>query len=316
MKTIRIGTRGSALALWQAQRVAQLLDGPSLIKVLKTSGDKNPTVAIGDKNPVGFFTKEIERALLEFQVDVAVHSLKDLPIDMHSGLALGAVLERDDAGDILLVRPDALDADRTLPVKPAGTVGASALRRKALLAHFRADLEALPIRGNIPTRISKCVNGDYDALLISRAGPERLGLDVSPLLAFDLNPLWWPGSPGQATVAAQIRADDHEVMERIAALDHAETRQRVELERSLHSAYGGGCHTPFGAYCYMDADSVSVVLASLNSNSKLTLARFRSSNGEDVYQMAKEWIAGGSLHSNFDPAKEGHWLCRPAQWLS
>ncbi len=313
MKTIRIGTRGSALALWQAQHVADLLQGPSVIKVVKTSGDKNPEVALGEKNPVGFFTKEIEKALLEFRIDVAVHSLKDLPIRMHPGLALGAVTPRDEAGDILLIRPDALDNRELLALKSRKIIGASSLRRKALVAHFRPDLKAVPIRGNIHTRIDKCISGQYDALLLSRAGPERLGLDVSPLLPFDLNPLCWPGSPGQATIAVQVRVEDQQALKMVRELDHPGSRMRVELERSLHSVYGGGCHTPFGAYSWMEQDRICVVVAAVNENSELSLGRFQDSNVKNTLKAAKEWIVGGCEKSNFHPLREGTWLCRPAQ---
>ena len=289
-RCLRVGTRGSALARWQAEAVRAGLAGPSELTVVATAGDRQPDAPLGADNPAGFFTKEIERALLDGRVDLAVHSLKDLPIVQPPGLELAALLPRDAPADLLLLRPEALDAARDLPLLPGAVVGASSMRRQALLGALRPDLQPRAIRGNVPTRIDKCRRGDYDAVLLSRAGPERLRLEFAPLLGFDLNPECWPGSPGQAVVAVQARSDDAEARRRAAAIDCAATRRLVAAERALHAVFGGGCHAPFGAYASAGPAGFSLVVAAPDAEQRMRLERFVCAELDAAVEQASAWI--------------------------
>ncbi len=310
-RPLKIGTRGSRLALRQAERVRAGLGGPSEIRVVRTSGDRFADQPLGEKNPVGFFTKEIEQELLAGRIDLAVHSLKDLPVALAPGLALGALLERDDPADVLLVRPDALNTDESVPLRTGAAVGASSMRRQALLRARRPDLVPSPIRGNVPTRVAKCSRGDYDAVILSRAGLQRLALDVSPLMAFELNPSRWPGAPGQAVIAVEIRYGDDEVLERLAGMDHEPTRQRVQAERSLHVVFGGGCHAPFGAYAQIDEHGCQLVVAAPGADA-FRVERFEAESLDAARQAAEEWIRTGCPAGGTD-REEREWLCRPAR---
>lgn len=308
-RTLIIGTRGSQLALEQARRVEAGLAGPSEVRVVRTSGDRFKDQPLGDQNPVGFFTKEIEDELLTGQIDLAVHSLKDLPIKLAPGLDFGALLARDEPSDILLVRPDKLDAERTLPLVEGARVGASSMRRQSLLGMHRPDVEPAAIRGNVTTRIEKAARGDYDAIILSRAGLERLGLEVAPLVPYEFNPERWPGAPGQAVIAVEIRAGDTEVRERLEALEDARTRTRVDAERSLLLAYGGGCHAPFGAWA-AEAGGTLVVAAPIADRS-FGVQRFEGADLAAARKDAENWILAGR------PARDGDegelWVCRPAR---
>jgi hydroxymethylbilane synthase len=252
---------------------------------------------------VGFFTKEIERELLSKKIDLAVHSLKDLPTAIPAGLALGAVLERDAAGDVLLVRPEAVDADQAFPLKGSKTVGASSMRRQALLGALREDLRPVPIRGNVPTRVDKCRRGDCDAIVLARAGLARLGLDVDPLMAYDLNPHVWICAPGQGAIAVEVREDDQETRERLADMDHAPTRECVDAERRLHVVFGGGCHAPFGAF--VEHEDPRIQVAAPSNAGRLGVKEF------STLDEAEEWIRSGCLSESTLGREE--WICRPAR---
>ncbi len=243
-----VASRGSALALEQARRVRDALAVTSDLSIVRTAGDRDGRVPLSEQTGAGFFTRDIEEQLLEGSVDLAVHSLKDLPVELAPGLVFGAHLERDHPSDILLVRPDAVDAGRPLPVKAGGRVGASSARRQALLRRYAPDLVPADIRGNVPTRVDKARRGDFDAILLSRAGVERLQLDTTPLEVFELDPRTWPGAPGQATIVVETRSDATHLLELLGPLNHAATQELTAAERDLLLAYGGGCHAPFGAY--------------------------------------------------------------------
>lgn len=243
--TLRLGTRGSRLALVQAAEAGALLARtPGIGSVetvqIRTHGDaislKRPSgrAIVGD----GQFTGELERALLDGRIDVAVHSLKDLPTSSHRDLVLGAILERADPRDCLLSRhPGGLQG---LPF--GAGIGTSSVRRAAQLAASRLDLVARPIRGNVDTRLRRLAEGEYDALLLAAAGLDRLGI---PVAADDRLPLevMLP-APGQGALALQVRAADAAL---VASLDHAPTHLAVRIERSLLRSLGGGCLAPLGA---------------------------------------------------------------------
>ena len=254
---LRIGTRGSALALWQARHVAERLGGlagapPVEIVEIETEGDRIVDRALSTLPGKAFFTKEIERALLERQVDLAVHSLKDLATENPDGLEIGAVLERDEPRDALVSRHD-------LPLDdlPAGSrVGTSSLRRRALLSRLRPDLEVAELRGNVPTRLDKLDAGRFDAVVLAAAGLARLGLEerISELLA----PQRFLPAVAQGAIAVQLRADDGETASWIERLDHLPTRCAVTAERALLRRLEGGCQIPVGALATVDAERVEM----------------------------------------------------------
>lgn len=255
MTTLTIGTRGSQLALWQTEHVAALLRKaePSLevkVKIITTRGDVDQSARLVGKLEKGFFTEELERELREGLIDTAVHSLKDLPTRMPKGLALGATLTREEPNDLLIIDPKWLHhvSEARLPLKDGARVGASSLRRDALLKKFAPGCAPVPLRGNVPTRIERLREGRTDAIVIAAAGVNRLQLDLKGLAVFRLNPLRWPPAPGQGAIGVQRRADDLVVAGLLGRLDHRETAEATGWERDFLRVLEGGCATPFGCY--------------------------------------------------------------------
>ncbi len=262
MRRFTVGTRGSALALWQTRHVSALLEpkaGPITERIITTQGDVNMAERLQGTIEKGFFTQELEAALREGSIDWAVHSLKDLPTRMPPGLAMGAVLKRAPPGDLLIVRPDAVDDKRPFPLKDGARVGSSSLRRESLLKRFAPWAKALPLRGNVPTRIEKLKGDTYDAVLLAVAGVGRLGLNLSGLISYELNPRRWVCAPGQGAIAVQCREDDAEVLSVALTLDHAATRYATEIERDFLKVLEGGCTTPFG--CFVEGQKAHLGLA-------------------------------------------------------
>jgi hydroxymethylbilane synthase len=270
--TLRIATRKSALALWQAEHVAAELRmvHPGLLVdlvPLSTRGDEildKPLATIGGK---GLFLKELEVAMLDDRADLAVHSLKDVPAELEPGFVLPAILPRADGADAF-VSNDYAD----LAALPLGArVGTSSLRRQAQLRAVRPDLTLLDLRGNVGTRLSKLDAGHYDAILLACAGLERLGL-ASRIRSRLAAPDWLP-APGQAAIAIEARSDRPDVLALLRALDDAQTRLAVTAERAMNHALGGSCTVPVGAWCTVterglhlrgmvgDADSGRLLLA-------------------------------------------------------
>lgn len=242
-----IGTRGSWLALWQAEwaraALRQRLSGVEVdVKVIRTSGDQDQTTPLGQLGGRGVFTKEIERALLAGEVDVAVHSLKDLPTDLPEGLALGAVSPREDCRDALIAR-----AAPSFAALPQGArVGTGSLRRRALLLHVRPDLRMQDLRGNLDTRLRKLETEGLDAVVLAVAGLARMGWAdrITERLPFSV---CLPDA-GQGAIGIEVRADDAEALCAVTVLNDADTRRSVEAERALLKALGGGCQVPIGAW--------------------------------------------------------------------
>jgi len=259
-ETVKIGSRGSRLALWQAEAVARLLGAPSEIKVVETSGDRFLDINLQGRLEKGFFTKEIEETLLAGEIDIAVHSLKDLPVESPPGLCIGACLERAAVCDLLLVHPEWHDPKELLPLRAGGRVGATSLRRRALLTVYAHQAEAVFLRGNVPTRIRKCREGQYGAIVLAGAGVERLSLELAPLVAYELNPEIWLPAPGQGAIAVQARSEDGKTLSMLAAMDSVETRHAVSIERGLLAKFEGGCHTAFGAWARPEDGAWKVVL--------------------------------------------------------
>jgi hydroxymethylbilane synthase len=258
LSVVRIGTRGGALALWQAAEVARILRlfYPSLIveqQIIRTTGDRVhglPLAQIGGK---GLFTKELEEALASESIDIAVHSLKDLPTSLPDGLALGAVLKRDDPRDVLVAAPGT-----TLGGLPAGArVGTSSLRRRAQLLACNPRLALLDVRGNVATRLSKLDRGEFDALVLAWAGLHRLGLDDR--IAEVLEPDLMVPAVGQGALAVEVRAADVRVATLVQALDHRPTRLATCAERAFLARLEGGCQVPIGALGTWQGASLTLV---------------------------------------------------------
>jgi hydroxymethylbilane synthase len=247
-----IGTRGSDLALWQTNTVADSLNLNTEIEIVKTSGDLFQDIPLQGQTETGFFTKELENRLLNKNIDIAVHSLKDLPTRIHPQLFLSAYLTRGPVSDLLLVHPDCFDPHFLLPVGKDCRIGATSLRRQALLHLYAPQARPDFLRGNVPTRIRKCKEGQCGAIVLAQAGLERLGLDPSPLHVYRLNPEIWLPAPGQGVIAVQTRKDDPELLHEVVQLDDPETRAAAEIERRLLYNFEGGCHVAFGAFAFRE----------------------------------------------------------------
>ena len=247
---IRIGTRGSDLALWQAHHVRDLLQARGAtveIVVLKTRGDQIQNVSFDKMEGKGFFTKEIEQALLDGDVDLAVHSHKDLETAPPDGLVIAAVPPRGPVEDVVLVRPESVDLTAPFHVKRGGVVGTSSMRRKNQLELGQPDLSIEALRGNVPTRVQKLRDGKYDAIMLAHAGLLRLDLDLSGLHVHVLNPWSFVPAPAQGALALQMRERDP-LLPFVQALTDPDTARAIGLERSLLRELEGGCQLPFGAY--------------------------------------------------------------------
>lgn len=256
---LRIATRGSDLALWQAHAVRDALrertPGQEItVEIVHTLGDRIldvPLARIGDR---GLFTKELDAALLSGRADIAVHSLKDVPTRLPPGLTIAAVTEREDPRDVLLLPHGAAGRLRSLPA--GSRVGTSSLRRRAQLLATRPDLVVLDLRGNLNTRLNKLDDGGYDAIILAAAGVRRLGWDER--VAERLDPSAWLPAVGQGALAVVARADDPRVHSALAPLAHADTVAAVAAERSFLGALEGGCQIPIGALARTDGSTLQL----------------------------------------------------------
>ena len=245
MARLRIGSRGSQLALWQANHIAGLLRdrGHEIdLEIIKTTGDKILDVALSKVGTKGMFTKEIEEALLERRVDLAVHSLKDLPTELAPEFAIAAITQRENPRDAFLSRH--FESIDDLPAM--ARVGTSSLRRQAQLKALRPDVKVFPLRGNVDTRLRKLEDGEYDAVILASAGLNRLGL--TKRIRTILPPEVMCPAAGQGALGIEIRAGDRGVAEHLAFLNDDDTRQAVLAERALLNQLGGGCQVPIGAF--------------------------------------------------------------------
>ena len=244
MARLRIGSRGSQLALWQANHIGALLRGQGHeveIEVIKTTGDKITDVALAQVGTKGMFTKEIEEALAEGRVDLAVHSLKDLPTEILPGFEIAALPEREDPYDVFCSSQYKSIAE--LPQR--ARIGTSSLRRQAQLKALRPDLEIEPLRGNVDTRLRKLVSGDYDAIILAAAGLNRLGKKEFVRQAIPVE-IICPAA-GQGALAIEIRTGDTATAQNVRFLDNASARASTTCERALLKKLGGGCQVPIGA---------------------------------------------------------------------
>lgn len=266
-RPIRIGTRSSTLARWQAEHVASRLralpGGPTVeLEYIQTEGDRIQDVALSRLPGKAFFTKELEQAILDERVDLAVHSLKDVETEMPDGLTLGAVLEREDPRDVLIARGDA-----RLDSLPSGAViGTSSLRRSAFLRRWRQDLRIEDLRGNVPTRIQKLDDGGYDAIVLAAAGVKRLGLEDR--IGDYFTPDIVVPAVSQGAIAVQMRNGDDRVGEYVHALEHAASRAATTAERALLRSVEGGCQIPVGAHAIVNGETLTLfaVICSLDGS--------------------------------------------------
>jgi len=254
---LRLGTRGSRLALWQAEwvRTALARSGVSAeLVIIKTRGDAEVDRPLHALEGKGFFTKEIEEALHDGRIDVAVHSLKDLPTTLPAGLALAAVPERADPAEVLVTRDAGVTSIAGLAA--GAKLGTSSLRRVAQIRYLRADLDIVSLRGNVPTRVQKVKEGrdGLDAALLAGAGLERL--DLAGQIAARLDPLDLMPAPGQGALGLEVRADDRKARAALAPLEDPPSARQVAAERSLLASLEGGCQAPVAAWVGMrDAGS-------------------------------------------------------------
>jgi hydroxymethylbilane synthase len=280
--TLRIGTRGSALALWQANHVAKLIAAlpgapPTAIVVVRTTGDAVTDIPLWQVPGKAFFTKELDDALLQSQIDLAVHSLKDLATELPDGLVLGAVPEREDPRDALIcaasanalgstgavvpvastVRAGAAPPGVTLATLGAGArVGTSSVRRRAFLRHHRPDLTPAELRGNVPTRIAHLDEGRYDAIIVAAAGVNRLGL-ANRISGF-LDPEAFPPAAAQGALGICARANDSALLALLARLDDHAARLTTSSERAFLSRLGAGCQVPAGVLAQLATQRVAM----------------------------------------------------------
>jgi len=245
MARLRIGSRGSQLALWQAHHISTLLRerGHEVeLEIIKTTGDKITDVALAKVGTKGMFTKEIEEALAEERIDLAVHSLKDLPTELSPGFEIAAVTTRENPRDVFCS-----SKYKSIEELPRGAlVGTSSLRRQAQLKAVRPDLEIHPLRGNVDTRLRKLEAGEYDAIILAAAGLNRLGKTqlVKQVIPVEV---MCPAA-GQGALGIEIRAGDSVTREHLAFLDDAASRTATTCERALLNKLGGGCQVPIGAF--------------------------------------------------------------------
>jgi len=281
---IKIGTRGSDLALWQANFVREELEklGHSVeINIIHTQGDKIQDLSFDKLEGKGFFTKEIEAALLSKEVDLAVHSHKDLETTPPAGLMIAAVSDREDPSELLLANLDAVDNNELWGLKKNAVIGTSSARRKSQLLALRPDLQIKDLRGNVPTRIKKLKTEGYDAILLAKAGVNRLNLDLSDLHVEVLDPTVFVPAPAQGVLGLQIRTEDSGLAEILSNLNHTYTAKKIELERSVLRLMEGGCQLPLGVYC--DGKTVHVS-HSKNSNEAANYSTFEYDNQEQLAQ--------------------------------
>ena len=244
-----IGSRGSQLALWQARWVASQLPGAEIV-VIKTTGDKIADVPLSKVGTKALFTKEIEEALLDGRIDLAVHSLKDIPAEMDPRLTIAAIPPREDVRDALV--------GRTLKELPSGAVvGTGSLRRASQLRHLRPDLRIENLRGNVETRLRKLDEGRYSAIVLASAGLRRLSLDGR--IAELLDPEVMCPAIGQGALAVQTRAADDEIMRLVASLEDRSARLETTAERALLRELGGGCQVPIGGSARLTGDRLRLI---------------------------------------------------------
>jgi hydroxymethylbilane synthase len=282
MARLRIGSRGSQLALWQANHISELLRNRGHeveIEIIKTTGDKILDVALAKVGTKGMFTKEIEEALLEGRVDLAVHSLKDLPTELSPEFEVAAITARENPRDAFLSRH--FDSINHLPQN--SRVGTSSLRRQAQLKALRPDLDIHPLRGNVDTRLRKMEEGQYDAIILASAGLNRLGL--TRWIREVISPEVMCPAAGQGALGIEIRRGDTATLHHLEFLDDRPTRMAVLAERALLNELGGGCQVPIGAHAEVTGDDIKLMGVVARPDGSLVLRDVR--HGSDPVKLGE-----------------------------
>jgi hydroxymethylbilane synthase len=256
VKPIRIGSRGSMLAKWQAEFVRKkILEATGVdaeIVIVKTTGDKLQTASFAQIGGKGVFIKELEEALLNEEIDLAVHSVKDIPTEVPSRLCFPVICRREDTRDCLVAAKN----ETLSTLRKGARIGTSSLRRQAQIRHARPDLDLRELRGNVDTRLRKVASGEYDAILLAKAGLDRLGW--SNRISEVLSPEVCMPAVGQGALGVQARLKDNELADALAPLDDFETRQSIVAERSLLAALEGGCQVPLGAWARFERGELAL----------------------------------------------------------
>lgn len=295
---IRIGSRGSKLALWQANWTKAELEKafPGLevvIEIIKTTGDRYQEVTPPENMPKGLFTKEIQDALLRNEIDVAVHSLKDLATDTNPELCLAAITARENPYDALISRSG--KSWRELPEK--SHIGTTSTRRKSQLLSLRPDFQISDLRGNVDTRLRKLDEGMYDAIILATAGLNRLGL--KDRISEELSPEVILPAVGQGALGIEIRANDEETCKHISFLNHQETRIACMAERVFLSALGGGCQVPIAAFAEVSNQEIRIRSCVASVDGKAVIKKEISGQAQDFEQLAQS-LAQESLAAGAD----------------
>ena len=248
---IRIGSRGSDLALWQANYVKGILEEKGCevsIAIIQTKGDEFQDLGFDKMEGKGFFTKEIENSLINQEIDLAVHSHKDLETTEPEGLTTAAVSYREDPSELLLINEDSWSEHEVWELKKNAVIGTSSSRRKSQVLALRQDLTIKDLRGNVPTRVEKLKSGAYDAILLAYAGVSRLNLDLGGLKVVKLDPEEFVPAPAQGVLALQIRKNETKLSELLAEINNEEVQQQILIERSILKSMDGGCQLPLGVF--------------------------------------------------------------------
>jgi hydroxymethylbilane synthase len=284
LKSVRIGTRGSALARWQAEFVRAALAKQGVaaeLVIIRTSGDRDRQSSLRVIGGKGVFTKELEDALLEERVDLAVHSMKDMPTNLPAGLEISAICEREDVRDALISR-----GGLKLNELPRGArIGTSSLRRQTQLRQHRADFEMVDLRGNVDTRLAKLAQGDYDAIVLAKAGLERLGRaeQISEILPTGI---CLPAA-GQGAIGIESRKRDEEFSAAVRELNHAPSQLAVAAERAVLTGLEGGCQVPIGVWARMDLGSLRIDACVLSADGSEAIRESRSGSLDKAIELGR-----------------------------
>ncbi|REJ80335.1 MAG: hydroxymethylbilane synthase [Planctomycetota bacterium] len=297
---IRIATRASSLALWQAEHVAALLRNQTATQVelvhVSTSGDQDRTRPLAEMGGVGVFTREVQRAVLDGRADIAVHSLKDLPTDTVDGLALAGIPERAPRFDVLVL-PSGQHAESIDDLPASARIGTGSLRRRAQLLHHRSDLLMQDIRGNVETRLRKLDDGEYDAIVLAEAGLTRLGLKGR--ISIRLEPPLMLPAVGQAAIGIECRADDEPVIELLQQITDPVARAETTAERACLAELRAGCHAPVGVWARRDDDQLLIDAVVLSPDGQTTVSSDTSGSLNDAEQLGRD-LAGSLLEQGAD----------------
>jgi len=288
LKSLRIGTRGSVLARWQAEFVRAGLARQGVtaeLCIIRTSGDRDRQTSLRVIGGKGVFTKELEDALLDERIDLAVHSMKDMPTTIPAGLEIAAICERQDVRDALISR-DGLKLDQ---LRSGARIGTSSLRRQAQLRHYRSDFDMVDMRGNVDTRLAKLAQGDYDAVVLAKAGLDRLGKDglISEIVAPEI---CLPAA-GQGAIGIETRKRGDEIAAAVRKLNHRESQLAVEAERAVLAGLQGGCQVPIGVWARAESGGVRIDARVLSTDGSESIRESRTGSRENVAALGRELAA-------------------------